>query len=280
MREIKAHQITQAICEMCIEANCIIPPDIKHAMEKAQGDARIGLNKKVITTLLDNYALAQKMMLPICQDTGMAVIFVEVGQEVQVVGGDFTQAVNAGVAKGYQSGFLRKSVVADPIRRENTQNNTPAVIHWQIVPGDQLKLTVAPKGFGSENMSALKMLTPSAGLPGVKNFIVDTVKQAGPNPCPPIIVGVGVGGTMEKAALLAKESLLRPLGIPNPDNFWQEIEEDLLKEINSLGIGPAGFGGSPTALAVHINPWPTHIAGLPVVVNMSCHVTRHVQRII
>ncbi len=277
MREIPAEKVTEAISEMCLEANCLISRDIRAALAGAEARERRPLAREVLGTLLANADVAEEEMIPICQDTGMAVVFVEIGQDARVVG-DLTAAVNAGVARGYETGFLRKSVVADPIRRLNTGDNTPAVIHYQIVTGDRLKLTVAPKGFGSENMSALKMLTPSQGLAGVKKFVIDTVAQAGPNPCPPIIVGVGVGGTMEKAALLAKESLLRPVGSGHHDPFWKKVEEDLLADINALDIGPAGFGGRTTALAVHISPFATHIAGLPVAVNIGCHVTRHSHR--
>lgn len=255
-------------------------PDIRAALETAERQETNPLSREVLVTLRQNATIARDMMIPLCQDTGMAVIFAEVGQEARVIGGDLTEALNSGIAMGYEKGYLRKSVVSDPIERQNTQNNTPAVIHYKIVPGDQLKLILAPKGFGSENMSAIKMLNPSQGLTGVKDFVVQTVTTAGPNPCPPLIVGVGVGGTMEKAALLAKESLLRPVGHPNLNPFWQEVEQDLLTTVNALNIGPAGFGGRTTALAVHISPWATHIAGLPVAVNLGCHSTRHAQRII
>lgn len=280
MREIPTDLITQAVSDMCLEASCLISPDIRAALEAAEQKETNALSREALSTLCQNADIAEKMMIPLCQDTGMAIIFVEVGQEVRIVGGDLTAALNAGIAQGYEKGYLRKSVVSDPIARHNTQDNTPAVIHYNIVSGDYLKLVLAPKGFGSENMSALKMLNPSQGLAGVKDFVVQTVTTAGPNPCPPLIVGVGVGGTMEKAALLAKESLLRPVGVPNPDPFWGEVEQDLLTAVNALNIGPAGFGGLTTALAVHISPWATHIAGLPVAVNIGCHSTRHAQRII
>ena len=265
---------------MCVEANCLIGEDIRSALSRACSEEENPLGREVLTTLLENARVAQKQMIPICQDTGLAVIFLELGQDLHIVGGHLAEAVNAGVAKGYREGYLRKSVVKDPIDRENTGDNTPAVIHYQIVPGDKLKITVAPKGFGSENMSALKMLKPSQGLEGVKQFVVDTVAQAGPNPCPPVIVGVGVGGTMEKAAIMAKEALLRPLGHSNPDPAWARVEADLLQAVNSLDIGPAGFGGLCGALGVHIKTYPTHIAGLPVAVNIGCHVTRHVERVL
>ena len=280
MREIPVEQITQAVAEMCVNCNCLIDPHIKAGLAKAEKGETNPLGRQVLTTLLDNAEIARELMIPICQDTGLAVVFVEIGQEVHLTGGSLEEAINAGVAKGYTEGFLRKSVVRDPLDRENTGDNTPAVIHYQIVPGDRLKLTVAPKGFGSENMSALKMLKPSQGLAGIKKLVLDTVCAGGPNPCPPIIVGVGVGGSMEKAALLAKQSLLRPVGSPNPDPAWGRIEDELLAEINQLDIGPAGFGGRTTALAVHISPYATHIAGLPVAVNIGCHFTRHAEIII
>lgn len=266
---------------MCVASNCLIAEDIRAALHKAdQSEAQASLGRVVLDTILANAEAAEKKMIPICQDTGMVVVFVEIGQEVHITGGWIEDAINAGVADGYEKGYLRKSVVSDPLRRENTKNNTPAVVHYRLAPGDKLKITISPKGFGSENMSALAMLKPSQGLPGLKDFVVQTVKKAGPNPCPPIIVGVGVGGTMEKAAVLAKESLLRPVGIKNADPFWSGIEADLLAAVNELGIGPAGLGGRTTALAVHLNPYPTHIAGLPVAVNIGCHVTRHAERIL
>ncbi len=280
MREVTCDAITQAVSEMCIASNCLIAEDIRSALAASEQEETNPLGRQVLSTLLENAAVAKKQMIPICQDTGMAVVFAELGQDLHVVGGFIEDAINAGVARGYEEGYLRKSVVADPIRRENTKNNTPAVIHYEIVPGDQLKLTVSPKGFGSENMSALKMLKPAQGLDGVKKFVIDTITQAGPNPCPPIIVGVGVGGTMEKAAILAKRGLLRPVGRANSDPFWRDVETGLLADINQLDIGPAGFGGRATALAVHIGTYPTHIAGLPVAVNIGCHVTRHAERIL
>ena len=280
MKEIDCQVISEEVARLCIDSNCIISPDIKITFINAKKNEDSPIAKNVLNTLLDNAEIAAGKMIPICQDTGMTVVFVEIGQDVHIVGGNLDAAINAGVAKGYEQGYLRKSVVDDPIRRVNTQNNTPAVIHYTLVPGDQLKITVSPKGFGSENMSALKMLKPSQGLEGVKQFVIDTVKAAGPNPCPPIIVGIGIGGTMEKAALLAKQSLLRPLGTKNSDPFWQEIEEDLFKQINDLMIGPAGLGGKTTSLGVHISPYATHIAGLPVAVNIGCHVTRHAEIIL
>jgi fumarate hydratase subunit alpha len=263
---------------MCQEANCLISPDIRRALAQAEAGESSPLGRRVLATLLENARVAGTEMIPLCQDTGLAVVFAELGQEVHIKGGDLEEAINAGVARGYEEGFLRKSVVGDPIRRVNTGDNCPAVIHYRIVPGDRLKLTVAPKGFGSENMSALALLKPSQGLDGVRAVIIDTVRKAGPNPCPPVIVGVGLGGTMEKAALMAKEALLRPVGSGHPDPFWRQVEEELLKEVNALDIGPAGFGGRSTALAVHVKTYATHIAGLPVAVNIGCHVTRHAER--
>lgn len=280
MREIKAAQITEAVSRMCLQANCLISPDIRSALERGRASEAPGLARDVLDTLLENARVAEAEMIPICQDTGMAVVFAEIGQEVHIVGGQLAEAVNAGVARGYEEGFLRKSMVADPIRRKNTGDNCPAVIHYEVVPGDRLRLTVAPKGFGSENMGGLKMLKPAQGLAGVKNFVLETVAQAGPNPCPPIVVGVGVGGTMEKAALLAKQALLRPVGQSSADPFWAEAEKDLLESVNALDIGPAGFGGRTTALGVHLLAYPTHIAGLPVAVNIGCHVTRHATEIL
>lgn len=280
MRDISCDTIRDAVAELCINANCLISEDIRHAIDAAKKNETNPLGRQVLGTLLENAQVAKDKMIPICQDTGMTVVFVEMGQDAHITGGAIAEAINAGVAKGYEEGYLRKSVVADPIRRENTKNNTPAVIHYTVAPGDKVKITVAPKGFGSENMSALKMFKPSHGLEGAKNFVIETVKAAGPNPCPPIIVGVGIGGTMEKAALMAKEGLLRPVGEKNADPFWAGVEADLLAEINKLNIGPAGFGGKATALAVHLNAYATHIAGLPVAVNIGCHVTRHAARVL
>lgn len=280
MREIDCQQITEAVSRMCLTTNCLISPDIRAALVRAEAQESSPLGREVLGTLLQNARVAEEEMIPICQDTGLSVVFVEIGQEVHITGGSLEEAINAGVVRGYRDGFLRKSVVADPIRRINTGDNSPAVIHYQIVPGDRLKLTLAPKGFGSENMSALKMLKPSQGLEGVKNFVLETLAQAGPNPCPPLVLGVGVGGTMEKAALLAKTALLRPVGEINEDPFWAEVEKDLLAAVNRLDIGPAGFGGQTTALGLHILCYPTHIAGLPVAVNIGCHVNRHAEEIL
>ncbi len=280
MREISCEVITQAVAEMCIQANCLIGEDIRRCLRAAALAEERTVAKEVLSTLLKNAQIAEEEMIPICQDTGMAVVFLELGQDLHLVDGDLTRAVNQGVARGYEEGYLRKSVVRDPIDRVNTGDNTPAVIHCRVVPGDGLKVTVAPKGFGSENMSALKMLKPSQGLEGVRNFIIETVSQAGPNPCPPVIVGVGVGGTMEKAALMAKEALLRPVGGANADPFWAAVETDLLRAINDLNIGPAGFGGKTSSMAPHRSSLPTPPAGPPVAVTIGCHVTRHLERVL
>ncbi len=274
MREINTSKISNIVEKLCIDTNYFIAPDIKEAFEKAL-TIEDGLSKQVVETLLENAEIAKTQEIPICQDTGMAVVYLEVGQEVSFVGEYIEDAINSGVKNGYEKGYLRKSVVKDPVNRVNTKDNTPAVIHYKIVKGDKVKITVSPKGFGSENMSSLTMLKPSQGIEGVKKAIIDTVFKAGSNPCPPIIVGVGVGGTMEKASLMSKQALFREVGSKSDDEFWANIEKELLVEINKLGIGPAGFGGKTTALAVNINTYPTHIAGLPVAVNIGCHVTRH-----
>lgn len=275
MKTIHTDIVVTAVAKICIDANYYIGNDIKTAFHKAKEIETDSLSRDVIVKLIENSEIAAERSLPICQDTGMAVVFVEIGQDVKIEGGLLSDAINLGVAKGYRDGYLRKSVVKDPISRINTNDNTPAIIHYDIVGGDGLKITVAPKGFGSENMSSLKMLQPSDGIQGVKDFIIETVKNAGPNPCPPIIVGAGVGGTMDKACIIAKQALLREVGSKNSDEYWSNVEEELLNSINALGIGPAGFGGKTTALAVHINTFATHIAGLPVAVNVGCHVTRH-----
>ncbi|TCX53859.1 fumarate hydratase [Dehalobacter sp. 14DCB1] len=277
MKEIHVNEVISAVERLCIEANCILNQDVIDALNKALGTEESPQGREVLQQLLENAEIAGKENIPICQDTGMAVLFVEVGQDVHIVGGDLTGALNEGVRRGYEKGFLRKSIVKDPFNRINTGDNTPAVIHYEITPGDKIEITIAPKGFGSENMSALKMFKPSDGLPAVKNFIVETVDKAGPNPCPPIVVGVGLGGTMEKAAYLAKKALLRPIGESNPAEEYARLEQELLTQINHLGIGPQGFGGRMTALAVNIEVFPTHIAGLPAAVNINCHVTRHRQ---
>lgn len=249
-------------------------------MKKAQEQEQQEVAKRIISIMLENAEVAKEKAMPICQDTGMTVVFLEVGQDLHITGGDITDAVNEGVALGYEKGYLRKSVVRDPIDRVNTKDNTPAVIHYKIVAGDKLKIIVAPKGFGSENKSALKMLKPSDGLEGIKKFVIDSVLFAGPNPCPPIIVGIGIGGTMEKAAILSKEALVRNLGTKNPNQFWSSLEDEFMDIINNQNIGPAGFGGFTSAIGVHIETYPTHIAGLPVAVNIGCHVNRHAEVIL
>jgi fumarate hydratase subunit alpha len=260
---------------LCIEANYHLPGDVKCAIESCRACEDSAFAQSVLDKIIENYAIADRENVPICQDTGMACVFLEVGQEVHFVGGGLYEAIHEGVRKGYGEGYLRKSVVADPIRRGNTGDNTPAMIHTDIVPGDRVKITVGPKGFGSENMSAIKMLKPSDGLEGIKKFVLDTVEAAGPNPCPPMVVGVGIGGTFEKAAYLAKKALMRPLDIPNPDPYYARLEGELLEKINALGIGPQGFGGMTTALGLNIEVLPTHIAGMPCAVNIGCHATRH-----
>jgi fumarate hydratase subunit alpha len=275
MREINAALIIGLVARLCQDANYYLRADLLASLTRAVEREESPVGVECLQEIIKNAAIARKERIPICQDTGMAVVFIEYGQEVTVTGGDFTQAVNEGVRQGYREGYLRKSVVSDPLNRSNTGDNTPAVIHTTIVPGDQLKITVAPKGFGSENMSRMAMLTPALGLAGVKQFVVETVSLAGANPCPPLVVGVGIGGTMEQAALLAKKSLLREIGTINPEPALAKLEDNLLTAVNQLGIGPQGLGGRCTALAVHIDSYPTHIAGLPVAVNLSCHVTRH-----
>ena len=274
MREIQSEEIIETVSGLCVRANCVLNGDIRDALERGMACESCRAGREILGNLLENADIAAGESIPICQDTGMAVFFVELGQEVWVRGG-LTEAINEGVRRGYRDGFLRKSVVADPLHRDNTGDNTPAVIHYDIVPGDKLKITFAPKGFGSENMSALRMLKPSQGREGVERFVLETVTAASSNPCPPIVVGVGIGGTFEKAALLAKRALTRPLGSRHTDPYYAEMEDSLLRQINELGIGPQGFGGDTTALGVNIETFPTHIAGLPVAVNISCHVTRH-----
>lgn len=278
MRIIKVADITQNIREMCIEANHFLSEDMKCALDKAKRDEKAPLGKQILEQLEDNMKIAGEDMIPICQDTGMAVIFMEIGQDVHFEGGNLEDAVNEGVRQGYVEGYLRKSVVKDPIYRDNTKDNTPAVIHYQMVAGDQVTITVAPKGFGSENMSRVFMLKPADGIEGVKNAVLTAVKDAGPNACPPMVVGVGIGGTFEKCALMAKKALTRPVDQRSDIPYVKEMEEELLKKINASGIGPGGLGGSTTALAVNINTYPTHIAGLPVAINICCHVNRHAVR--
>lgn len=275
MREINAAEITKTVRKLCIDANYYLTDDVKNKIETYRDNEKWDTAKGILDKIIINYNIAKDEDRPICQDTGMACVFIDMGQDVHVVGGSIEDAINEGVAQGYTDGYLRKSVVNDPIQRVNTKNNTPAVIYYNIVPGDKFKITVAPKGFGSENMSQLKMLKPADGLDGVKEFILKVVKDAGPNPCPPIVVGVGLGGTFDRAANLAKKALLRNFGEKNPDPFYADLEAEMLEKVNALGIGPQGFGGKTTALAVHIEHYPTHIAGLPVAVNINCHVARH-----
>ena len=275
MREIDSKTITETLSEMCIEANHYLTPDMEKALDNAEKSEISPLGKQVLGQLKENLRIAGSDTIPICQDTGMAVVFAEVGQDVHITGGTLTDAINEGVRKGYTEGFLRKSVVGDPLERVNTGDNTPAVIHYDIVPGDGLKLTLAPKGFGSENMSRIFMLKPAEGIEGVKNAVLTAVNDAGPNACPPMVVGVGIGGTFEKAALLSKKALLRPAGEHSDIPYVKELEEELLTCINKSGIGPGGLGGRITAMAVNVLTYPTHIAGLPVAVNICCHVNRH-----
>jgi len=280
IREVNVDKITDLVEKLCIEANCHLADDIFSCLKNCRATEKSPLGKDILNTLVENAQIARDETAPICQDTGMTVVFLSLGQDVHITGGSLEEAINEGVRRGYEKGYLRKSVVRDPLDRVNTKDNTPAVIHYEIVPGDQLHIIVAPKGFGSENMSGLKMLKPSQGLPGVKDFVIQTVSDAGANPCPPIIVGIGIGGTMEKSALLSKKALLRPVGEKNPDPALAKLEEELLQSINGLGIGPAGFGGTTTALAVNILTYATHIAGLPVAVNIGCHATRHAESLI
>ena len=280
MREIEVSQITDIVEKLCIAANEHLPEDVKCAIRSCRACEDGQIAQGILDNIIENFEIADNECVPICQDTGMACVFLEIGQDVHFVGGDLTEAVNEGVRRGYDKGYLRKSVVKDPVRRGNTGDNTPAMLYTEIVPGDKVKITVGPKGFGSENMSRIAMLRPSDGLEGVKRFVLQTVQDAGPNPCPPIVVGVGIGGTFDKAALLAKQALLRELDTPNEDPFYRALEQELLESINALGIGPQGFGGRTTALAVNILTSPTHIAGLPVAVNLNCHVTRHVTEVL
>ena len=280
MREVNVSIITDNIKEMCIEANHFLTDDMKNVFENAVKNEESALGKQVLGQLEENLKIAGEDMIPICQDTGMAVVFINVGQDVHLTGGDITEAINEGVRRGYVDGYLRKSVVRDPIYRENTKDNTPAVIHFNIVPGDKVDITVAPKGFGSENMSRVFMLKPADGIEGVKEAILTAVKDAGPNACPPMVVGVGIGGTFEKCAYLAKKALTRDLNEESPVEYVRNLEKEMLEKINKLGIGPGGLGGTQTALAINIETYPTHIAGLPVAVNICCHVNRHSHRVI
>lgn len=274
MREIDSSIITEVVARLCIDANYHLPPDMKSQIIASLKEESWKTASIILDQIIENFNIADENLQPICQDTGLACVFLSIGQDVHI-NGNLEDAVNEGVRKGYSQGYLRKSVVADPLNRINTGDNTPAMIYYDICPGDKLKITVAPKGFGSENMSQIKMLKPSDGIEGVKDFIIKVVEDAGPNPCPPIVVGVGIGGSFDKAAYLAKKALLRPVDERNSEDFYAELEEELLEKINALGIGPQGFGGKTTALAVNIEKFPTHIAGLPVAVNINCHVTRH-----
>ncbi|MCI6189660.1 MAG: fumarate hydratase [Clostridium sp.] len=275
MREINVKEVENAVRNLSIEANYYIGEDIKEALIEFKKNEPFKIAEEVLDKIILNDEIACNEQMPMCQDTGMACVFLEIGQDVHFIGGLLEDAINEGVRRGYEEGYLRKSVVKDPIDRVNTKDNTPAIIYYDIVPGDKVKITLAPKGFGSENMSRIGMLKPADGLEGVKKFIIDTVEQAGPNPCPPMVVGVGIGGTFDKAAYLAKKALLRPINVRNSNEFYKNLEEELLEKINKLGIGPQGFGGRTTALGLNIETYPTHIAGLPVAVNINCHATRH-----
>lgn len=274
MRVIDAQRITETVRKLCIEANCHLGQDIQQRLDDMYAQETWPQAKEILARIIENYQIADKENVPVCQDTGMACVFMKIGQDVHI-DGDLTEAVNEGVRQGYTQGYLRKSVVGDPLERVNTGDNTPAMLYVDLVPGENIEITVAPKGFGSENMSQIKMLRPSDGIQGVKDFVLRVVEEAGPNPCPPIVVGVGIGGTFDKAAYLAKKALLRDVDTPNEKPFYAQLEKDLLQGINQLGIGPQGFGGKTTALAVNVEVYPTHIAGLPVAVNINCHVTRH-----
>ena len=279
MRTLSASVITETVKRLCVEANCYLPGDMKACIEQAHNEEKWPQAKEILERIIENYQIADEKFQPICQDTGVACVFLKIGQDLHIEG-NIEAAVNEGVRQGYTEGFLRKSVVRDPLDRVNTGDNTPAMLYYEIVDGDTLEITVAPKGFGSENMSQIKMLRPSDGLQGVKDFVKKVVEEAGPNPCPPIVVGVGVGGTFDKAAYLAKKALMRSVDVRNEKPFYAQLEQELLEEINALGIGPQGFGGKTTALAVNIEEYPTHIAGLPVAVNINCHVTRHKTEVI
>lgn len=280
MRRINVETITQNIKEMCIEANHFLSPDMKKVFDEAAASEESPLGRQILGQLEENLCIAGEEMIPICQDTGMAVVFIKVGQDVHLIGGSLTDAINEGVRQGYVDGYLRKSVVKDPIYRENTKDNTPAIIHYEIVEGEQVEITVAPKGFGSENMSRIFMLKPADGIEGVKDAILTAVRDAGPNACPPMVVGVGIGGTFEKCALMAKHALTRNMNEESPVPYVKELEKEMLEKINGLGIGPGGLGGRVTAMAVNIETYPTHIAGLPMAVNICCHVNRHAHRVI
>lgn len=280
MREIQAQQITDVVEKLCIEANQYLPEDVQGAIRRCRAWEDWEIAQGVLDKIITNFEIAREENVPICQDTGMACVFLEIGQDVHIAGGDLREAVDEGVRRGYDKGYLRKSVVKDPVRRGNTGDNTPAMLYTEIVPGEQIKVTVGPKGFGSENMSAIRMFKPSAGIEGIKDFILETVETAGPNPCPPMVVGVGIGGTFDKCALLAKKALMRSTDERNPDPYYADLEAEMLEKINKLGIGPQGFGGRTTALALNIETLPTHIAGMPCAVNINCHVTRHKTEVI
>ena len=280
MKTINVNEIIKIVKELSIEANYYLPNDVKEAIEKAEKNEKWPIANNILNKILENSQIASAEKMPICQDTGMACVFIDIGQDVHITGGSLEEAINEGVRQGYAEGFLRKSVVKDPLHRVNTNDNTPALIYYNMVPGDRVKITVAPKGFGSENMSRIAMLKPSDGLEGVKNFVLETVRMAGPNPCPPIVIGIGIGGSFDKAAYLAKKALIRPVNENNTDEFYGNLEKELLEEVNKIGIGPQGFGGKTTALALNIETYPTHIAGLPVAVNINCHATRHKERVL
>ena len=280
MRIINIKEITKTVKELSIEANYYLPDDIKEAIEKAEKNEKWPIANNILNKIIENSHIAAREKIPICQDTGMACVFIDIGQDVHIIGGNLEEAINEGVRQGYEEGFLRKSVVKDPLHRVNTNDNIPALIYYNIVPGDKVKIMVSPKGFGSENMSRIVMLKPSDGLEGVKNFVLETVRIAGPNPCPPIVIGIGIGGNFDKVAYLAKKALLRYVNEKNVDEFYGNLEKELLEEVNKIGIGPQGFGGKTTALALNIETYPTHIAGLPVAVNINCHATRHKERVL
>ena len=280
MKTINVNEIIKTVKELSIEANYYLPNDVKEAIEKAEKNEKWPIANNILNKILENSQIAATEKMPICQDTGMACVFIDIGQDVHITGGSLEEAINEGVRQGYAEGFLRKSVVKDPLHRVNTNDNTPALIYYNMVPGDKVKITVAPKGFGSENMSRIAMLKPSDGLEGVKNFVLETVRMSGPNPCPPIVIGIGIGGSFDKAAYLAKKALIRPVNENNTDEFYGNLEKELLEEVNKIGIGPQGFGGKTTALALNIETYPTHIAGLPVAVNINCHATRHKERVL
>lgn len=280
IREIKVSQITEVVERLCIEANEHLPGDVKNAIQSCRACEEWDIAKDVLDQIVENYEIADAQNVPICQDTGMACVFLEIGQDVHIVDGDLNEAIHEGVRRGYEKGYLRKSVVKDPVRRGNTGDNTPAMIYTEIVPGDKIKVMVGPKGFGSENMSMIRMFKPSAGLQGIKDFILEVAETAGSNPCPPMVIGVGIGGTFDKAALLAKKALMRPLDSSHEDPFYAELEVEMLEKVNQLGIGPQGFGGATTAIGLNIETLPTHIAGMPCAVNINCHVTRHKSEVI